>query len=82
MKITSAEREGKDLVVRTAPPLTPEQFVTFRELILARGHRESSYTESEGAIIIGNAWPFDLKKNMDELEATVRAAVEMEKRQA
>jgi hypothetical protein len=69
------------MVVRTEPPLTHEQFVAFKGLIETRGHREPTYAERDGAIVITDPWPFELKKNMDELEATVRAAVETVKRQ-
>ena len=82
MKITSAEREGKQLVVRTEPPLTPEQFSTFKTLMIERGLQDSSYTEDGGAIIITDPWPFEQQKNMDALETTIRAAVEAVKRKA
>lgn len=82
MKIVSAQREGKQLVVRTEPPLSQDQFDAFREFMLARGHRESGYSLSEGSIVVTHAWPFDLKKNMDELEGALRAAFESGKRQA
>ena len=76
MKVISVERDGKHLVVRTDPPMSHETFVLFRDFILECGLDESTYTEHEGCIVIAKAWPFEIPRNMAELEVTVCAAAE------
>jgi hypothetical protein len=80
MKITTLDREGKLLVVKTEPQLTAPVFVAFKEIIQTRGYAECKFTQREGCLVIGNAWPFEIEKNVEELRNAVRAAAEVARR--
>lgn len=62
--------------------MTPTIFGHFQDLVLSRGFSESTFTEHEGCVVIANPWPFEIPKNMEQLENVLRAALALEKRTA